>query len=135
MSERASPFMSRRPARCQAGPQSMPRLTRFMAVGGWTEAPSGIWASLDSTRRLHGNARRHRSSPRSRHEDLNQRSRAMTTFVDRFRSDYNFDAEMVTSGIFQGDILWRNHSGENVLWLMNNKGPAALRRCRPSPRT
>ena len=50
----------------------------------------------------------------------------MTTFVDRFRSDFNFDAEMVTSGIFQGDILWRNHSGENVLWLMNNNRPSSI---------
>ena len=34
----------------------------------------------------------------------------MSTFTDRHRSDFNFDGT--------GDILWRDHAGDNVLWLM-----------------
>jgi len=42
----------------------------------------------------------------------------MSTFVDRHRSDFNFNNNG-SLGSF-GDILWRDHAGHNVLWLMNN---------------
>ena len=43
----------------------------------------------------------------------------MTTFVDRNRSDFNVDAESLGGDPFIADILWRDHAGNNVLWLMN----------------
>src|SRR5262249_28044402 len=46
----------------------------------------------------------------------------MTTFQDRHRSDFNFDNN--PSGDSFGDILWRDHAGDNVLWLMNNNTPS-----------
>jgi len=39
----------------------------------------------------------------------------MSTFQDRHRSNFN------TLGT-SADILWRDHAGDNVLWLMNNNG-------------
>jgi len=42
----------------------------------------------------------------------------MTTLVDFFRSDFNID-------LF-GDLLWRDHAGDNVLWLMNNNTPSTV---------
>src|SRR5262249_28944340 len=50
--------------------------------------------------------------------NINQGSTAMSTFVDRHRSDFNFNNNG-SLGSF-GDILWRDHAGHNVLWLMNN---------------
>jgi len=45
----------------------------------------------------------------------------MTTFADRHRSDFNFN----NSGLGSfGDILWRDHAGDDVLWLMNNNTPS-----------
>ena len=50
----------------------------------------------------------------------------MTTFTDAFRSDFND-----TSVPREGDILWRNQAGDNVVWLMNNntRTTTARRRC------
>jgi len=48
----------------------------------------------------------------------------MSTFQDRHRSDFNF-AEVGGAGSF-GDILWRDHAGDNVLWLMNNNMAGSL---------
>jgi len=45
----------------------------------------------------------------------------MTTFTDRFRSDFNLGAE--SAGARMGDILWRDHAGDDVVWLMNNNTP------------
>jgi len=42
----------------------------------------------------------------------------MTTSVDAHRSDFNVNHSMsLGSG---GDILWRDHAGDTVLWLMDN---------------
>src|SRR5215813_55284 len=43
------------------------------------------------------------------------RESPMPTFQDRHRSDFNYDF----SGSFGsfGDILWRDHAGDYVLWL------------------
>jgi len=38
----------------------------------------------------------------------------MTTFVDRHRSDFDFNQKGAGS---VGDILWRDHAGNNVLWV------------------
>src|SRR5262249_6459013 len=54
---------------------------------------------------------------RSRAEDLNQGNTAMTTLTDVFRSD--FDPRLFP----KADILWRDHAGDDVLWLMNNNTP------------
>ena len=40
----------------------------------------------------------------------------MTTDTDRHRSDFDGDGF--------ADILWRDHAGDNVLWLMNNSTPS-----------
>jgi len=40
----------------------------------------------------------------------------MTTFVDLHRSDFNLAAEMNVTPL-DADILWRDHAGDNVLWL------------------
>jgi len=45
----------------------------------------------------------------------------MTTFVDRHRSDFDLSA-----GSRMGDILWRDHAGNDVLWLMNNNTPSTI---------
>src|SRR5262249_24147392 len=42
----------------------------------------------------------------------------MSTFTDRFRSEFNIG---VGTG-FSADILWRDHAGDNVLWLMTPPG-------------
>jgi len=42
----------------------------------------------------------------------------MTTFTDFHRSDFNAD--------HFGDILWRDHAGDDVLWLMNNNTPSTV---------
>ena len=46
----------------------------------------------------------------------------MTTSVDADRSDFN------VSDLFDvgADILWRDHAGDNVLWLMNNNTPSVV---------
>jgi len=44
----------------------------------------------------------------------------MTTFVDAHRSDFDVDAEEAALFPLDADILWRDHAGHNVLWLMNN---------------
>jgi len=46
----------------------------------------------------------------------------MSTFVDRHRSDFDFAGG---AGSF-GDILWRDHAGNDVLWLMNNDTPSSI---------
>jgi len=38
------------------------------------------------------------------------------------------------SGVTDGSVLWRNHSGENVLWLMNNNRPSSIAGARASAR-
>ena len=43
----------------------------------------------------------------------------MTTHVDFVRSDFNVNS----GGPFLADILWRDHAGDDVLWLMNNNMP------------
>ena len=45
----------------------------------------------------------------------------MTTITDRFRSNFN-----PGPGDTFGDILWRDHAGDNVLWLMNNNTPSGM---------
>src|SRR5215475_4974899 len=44
----------------------------------------------------------------------------MTTQVDNFRSDFNFVEEETSISPVVDDILWRDHAGDNVVWLMNN---------------
>ena len=46
----------------------------------------------------------------------------MTTLTDEHRSDFNVAGG---SGSF-GDILWRNHAGDYVLWLMNSNTPSTV---------
>src|SRR5262249_36226331 len=48
----------------------------------------------------------------------------MSTFVDRHRSDFNYNE---SSGSF-ADILWRDHAGDNVLWLTSNNSPSTIAR-------
>ena len=48
----------------------------------------------------------------------------MTTTVDRHRSDFNFSSSG-SIGSF-GDILWRDHAGNDVLWLMNINSPSSV---------
>jgi len=48
----------------------------------------------------------------------------MATFVDRHRSDFNW---VGTGGLgSSADILWRDHAGDNVLWLMNLITPGSV---------
>jgi len=47
----------------------------------------------------------------------------MTTFVDAHRSDFNYNGGLPGS---LGDILWRDHAGDDVLWLMNNNTPSTM---------
>src|SRR5215475_3069761 len=63
-------------------------------------------------------AMRCRSRPRNRDEETSQGSTAMSTFVDRHRSDFDYN-DSGSLGSF-ADILWRDHAGDTVLWLMNN---------------
>src|SRR5215467_4684301 len=44
----------------------------------------------------------------------------MSTFQDRHRSDFDWNNGGL--GSF-ADILWRDHAGDTVLWLMNNNTP------------
>jgi len=48
----------------------------------------------------------------------------MTGFVDRHRSDFNYNNSGLLGSF--GDILWRDHAGDNVLWLMGNDTPFAV---------
>jgi len=48
----------------------------------------------------------------------------MTTFTDHHRSDFNLTAELTLSP--DGDILWRDQAGDDVLWLMNNSTPSTV---------
>jgi len=45
----------------------------------------------------------------------------MSTFVDRHRSDFDYDASGIVGSF--GDILWRDHAGHNVLWLVIGSVP------------
>src|SRR5262245_35669763 len=56
--------------------------------------------------------------PASRIGTTTRGVQTMTTFTDFHRSD--FQAEHV------GDILWRDHAGDDVLWLMNNNTPSTV---------
>src|SRR5262245_52719936 len=44
----------------------------------------------------------------------------MATFTDRWRENFNGD------GGSQGDVLWRDHGGNNVLWLIHNNTPLTI---------
>src|SRR5262249_44433511 len=46
----------------------------------------------------------------------------MTTHVDFVRSDFNVNS----GGPFLADILWRDHAGDDVLWLMNNNTASTI---------
>jgi len=46
------------------------------------------------------------------------------TFVDAHRSDFDYNFSGFPGSF--GDILWRDHAGDNVLWLMNNNMPIAF---------
>jgi len=46
----------------------------------------------------------------------------MSTFVDRHRSDFDW---MGGNGSF-ADILWRDQTGDNVVWLMDNNTPSTV---------
>jgi len=48
----------------------------------------------------------------------------MTTNVDAFRSDFDVEAEGVSAR--RADILWRDHAGNDVLWLMNNNRASSI---------
>src|SRR5215467_10929768 len=48
----------------------------------------------------------------------------MTTFIDLHRSDFNLNFEISHALITDADILWRDHAGDDVLWLMNNNTPS-----------
>jgi len=50
----------------------------------------------------------------------------MTTLVDESRSDFNGNIEVAHILPFEGDILWRDHAGNDVLWLMNNHTPSTI---------
>jgi len=45
----------------------------------------------------------------------------MTTFVDRHRSDFDYNNSGLTGSF--ADILWRDDAGNNVLWLMSISSP------------
>jgi len=49
----------------------------------------------------------------------------MTTFTDRHRSDFDYNTQTLGVGSF-GDILWRDHAGNDVLWLMNINSPSSV---------
>src|SRR5215470_648689 len=49
----------------------------------------------------------------------------MTTFTDLHRSDFDFNTLATPFGGF-GDILWRDHAGNDVLWLMNINSPSSV---------
>jgi len=50
----------------------------------------------------------------------------MATTQDRLRSDFNFSAEASMGLPRDADILWRDHAGDNVLWLMNNNTAGSM---------
>jgi len=47
----------------------------------------------------------------------------MTTFPDDRRSDFNDAFEDANNVPFDADILWRDHTGDDVLWLMFSNTP------------
>jgi len=50
----------------------------------------------------------------------------MTTQVDFHRSDFNTSEEGLNHLPFDGDILWRDAAGDDVIWLMGNNEPFAM---------
>ena len=51
----------------------------------------------------------------------------MTTFPDLFRSDFDISSSEIPSDApFKGDFLWRDHAGDNAIWIMNNNTPSAV---------
>src|SRR5262249_28662194 len=53
---------------------------------------------------------------------LSGKYKAMTTFTDFHRSDFNVAGEdlAIPPIHLDGDILWRDQAGDNVVWVMNN---------------
>src|SRR5215467_4547049 len=50
----------------------------------------------------------------------------MGTFTDEHRSDFNFAFEDSNSLSFDADILWSDHAGDTVLWLMFSNTPSTV---------
>jgi len=50
----------------------------------------------------------------------------MTTSPDLERSDFNLGDEISSGAPLEGDILWRDHAGDDVLWLMNGNTPGTV---------
>jgi len=48
----------------------------------------------------------------------------MTTQVDLWRSDFNTSGAVGVGGF--GDLLWRDHAGDIVLWLMDGNTPGPI---------
>src|SRR5262249_51404087 len=69
-----------------------------------------------SVKSLGEDCRAFASSCCSRDEDITHGSTPMVTFVDRHRSDFNFNN---SAGSF-ADILWRDSAGNDAMWLMNS---------------
>src|SRR5262249_38912561 len=44
----------------------------------------------------------------------------MTTFTDLHRSDFNTAEESLDLLPMEADILWRDHAGDDVLWIFSN---------------